>query len=73
MDDSKGHKIQERDESVSSFDSLFADHVDLDPVSLIPLLHDPYDGGSFFVAFEDFGRMFDRLFPTCAFFFLSAD
>ena len=26
-------------------------------------------GGGFFLAWEDFGRMFDNLFPACAFFF----
>ena len=26
-------------------------------------------GGGFFLAGEDFGRMFDNLFPACAFFF----
>ena len=26
-------------------------------------------GGGFFLACKDFGRMFDHLFPTCAFFF----
>ena len=32
-------------------------------------------GGCFFLACEDFGRMFDNLFPACAFFFffLSGD
>ena len=27
-------------------------------------------GGGFFLACEDFGRMFDNSFPTCAFFLL---
>ena len=26
-------------------------------------------GGGFFLACEDFGRMFDNLFPACVFFF----
>ena len=30
-----------------------------------------YDGG-FFLACEDFGRMFDNLFPACASFFFSS-
>ena len=30
----------------------------------------PYGGsGGFFLACEDFGRMFDNSFPACAFFF----
>ena len=27
------------------------------------------NGGGFFLAFEDFGRMFDHSFPACVFFF----
>ena len=27
-------------------------------------------GGGFFLACQDFGRMFDNSFPACAFFFL---
>ena len=30
-------------------------------------------GGGFFLACEDFGRMFDNSFPVCAFFFFNVE